>query len=172
MKESDSGELNPPGGEVHAPDLDLLFLSKNKSEIGFITLFYTSEIKQQYEVQRLDVRDSSLEPAYPHALGIEISNLTQSDIVGANFGSGEMRYDVLTTNAELFLFRKIADHYILEFENATNFAVEIDEKPSKVEFDGRTFPEGTGWSYSVNECVLRLNTPSGSGELKIFLQSS
>ena len=163
---SNSRESDPPAGFVHEPDLDLLMVSNDKSEAGFITLFYPVRDDRKYSVAYIDVWDRHKnKPAYPNALGVKIEKGDTKDIIGAKFRPGIYSYDLLSTDAEVFRLRQTPSGQDIFYKNARILEVDISEKPTVVTLDDVLLKEGTDWTISSGK--LLINLPKDMGVVRI-----
>ena len=148
--------LSYPAGYIHDPDIDLWMISKDKSEVGFITIFYPVIDDSSYKVENIDVLNSKSQSAYSKAMGIKIITPKQTDIIGARFNSGEFIYENIKTDAEIFIMQKDTNSWTISFENAESFEMKSNKPPISIKIGGKALAEDSDWRYYNNTICINL----------------
>jgi hypothetical protein len=162
----DTEHSYPAAGYIHESDVDFSMISKDRSEVGFITLFYPLKDDEQYSVERVGVEDEQGEPAYPKALGLRISNASRTSVIGTRFAPGEFSYGTIKTDSEAFVLDQSPGLWSIAFENGTTFQIESDDTPATVRLNGGELRESEEWYYSSGLVVVRTAADQGSIEIE------
>lgn len=158
--------LYPPAGEIHNADYDIYMTSENKYEVGFITLFYPNKGNGTYEIKNIDIIDSDKKSGYTDALGINITKLGETFIIGKGKGNYLNKYDGIETDADIFVMHKNYGSIEFAFSNATIFNIISDRNPSIVEENGNMLVKNSDWQYSNEKILLNISIINGYIKIK------
>jgi len=126
---ADNTQLSPPAEDVHGPDTIFSLISENKSEVGFITLFYPEKDNINYKVETIDVLNNETQSAYPKAFGIKVTMPNQAYIIGANFDHGKFVYENVKTDPEVFVLRMGSNMRDISSKNTKNLIIKSNKNP-------------------------------------------
>ncbi len=159
--------LYSPAGDIHRSDYDLYMISVNKTEAGFITLFYPGKVNASHKIEKIDIRDSHNDSIHPDALGVGITNLDESFIIGKGNGRDVYSYDRVDTNADIFIMRKNRSMIDVSFKNATVIKIMFDRIPLYIEQNGNVLLKGQEWQYLDETIIINPNTDQGYIQIRI-----
>jgi len=99
---------------------------------------------------------------YPAAVGVKIEGPDITDWHGAQRANGRLRYDVVTTDADLFWVREAGGHWTVCFVNGSQVNLPLSQKPTAVTIDGVHLAEGRGWTYADGTVGVALHPRAGT----------
>lgn len=157
----------PPAGDIHKADYILNMISEDKSDVGFITLFYPERGKQNYKVENIDVKNNENISMYPDALGIKISKADEIYSIASSNSNHMLKFNEIETDADFLIYHGNSSIIEISFNNATIFRVGSNKTPSKVELNGLELVENREWQYINKTIIINLN--KNAGFIKISL---
>lgn len=94
-----------PAGEIHNTSLDFWMISEDKSEVGFITIFYPERNITKYEVKNIKVFDNQDSLGYPNFMGVEITKNNQTYVIGIQFLKEKINYEGLENDNIVIIYK-------------------------------------------------------------------
>ncbi len=145
--------LDHPAVEIHKSDYDFYMISENKSETGFISLFYPERNNGSYKIETIDIRNYENKSMYPDAFGINIIKQKDSYIIGTADSNDIIHYGEIDTDADLFIMHKIYNLFEISFKKATIFKIMSDKTPFNMEQNGIELIKNREWQY-INRTII------------------
>ena len=165
VKIENSLEQDPPAGEIHAPDIDVYFLSEGKPRVGWITLFIPQREQKHSIVKCLHVEDVNGLPGYPNALGITVIGEQRQDTLGIAFLNNSYSYGTAKTDSELFVLQEERNSWCIAYKHGSFFERDSSKKPVKLLMNTQVLKENVDWRY--DDGTLIINFPEKSGEIRV-----
>lgn len=156
----------PPAGDIHKADYDFNMISENKSEVGFVTLFYPERGNRSYKIQNIDVRNYDNRSMYPDGLGVNIKEQDRTYMISTGNGKDILNYNETDTDARFFIMLKENSSTQIFFKNASIFKIYSDKPPFYIEQNGIKLNKYSDWQYSNGIIIFKTISEEGYVKLK------
>ncbi len=100
---------------------------------------------------------------YPYAIGLKLVQSSYTDWHGASHTDGEIKYDLIQTDAEIFWARETNVDWTISFVDGRSFRIPVRLPPKSILFEG---VPNKNWDYT--EGLLTFSPPRPKGTIKIL----
>ena len=149
----ESKDSSHSSNQFHKSDFNYYMISEDKSNVGFITLFYPHRNNESYKVEKIEVINSENHSAYPQAMGVKIKKLNNNVTIGASFDGGEFVYDHIKTDAGIFVLEEKLSFWNISFFESNFFNITSNREPQNIILNGRDLIKNKEWEY-LNETIV------------------
>lgn len=149
----ESKDSSHSSNQFHKSDYTYYMISEDKSNVGFITLFYPHKNNESYEIETIEVVNSENHSAYPQAMGVKIEKLNNNAIIGTSFDDGEFVYDHIKTDADIFVLEEKSGFWNLSFFGSKFFNITSNSEPRNIILNGKYLIKNKEWEY-LNEVIV------------------
>lgn len=151
----DSYENDSPSDDTHAPDFDVMILSKNIKKSGFMTVFVPVK-KNEHEIIPIDVHHEKGSSAYPDAMGcIYKTNSNIKYYLGIVFKKGMYRYKDIITDANFFIREEKPKSTRFNIREASLIKIKSLKKPKIIYIDKENKNIHLSWKYENKTIVIK-----------------
>jgi len=105
---------------------------------------------------------------YPEAVGVKLVHSNYTDWNGVSHATGKVRYDIVTTDAEMFWARKTSGRWSISFVKGGRFEIMMGERPISVRVNEHLLVEKREWNHSSG--ILRIDSPYAEGTIEILIE--
>jgi len=105
---------------------------------------------------------------YPEAVGVKLVHSSYTDWNGVSHATGKVKYDIVTTDVEMFWARKTSRRWTLAFVKGGRFEIMMGERPIGVRVNDDLLMEEKEWIYSSG--ILRIDSSYPEGTVEIFME--
>ena len=152
----ESKDSSHSSNQFHKSDFNYYMISEDKSNVGFITLFYPHKNNESYKIENIEVVNSENQSAYPQSMGVKIEKLNNNVIIGTSFDDGEFVYDHIKTDADIFVLEEKIGFWNISFFGSKSFNITSNSEPQNIILNGRDLIKNKEWEYLNKVIVIKI----------------